>query len=73
MYSTFGKPLWITEFAAMDFSSGYSATAAEAQAFQNAVIPFLESTNMVERYSWFGLFNNWKYVFEVDFARIRNY
>lgn len=60
MYSSFGKPLWITEFAAMDFGSDYSATAAEAQAFQNAVIPFLESTNMVERYSWFGLFSNWK-------------
>lgn len=60
MYAAFGKPLWITEFAAMDFATGYSGTAAEAQAFQNAVIPWLESTNMVERYSWFGLFNNWK-------------
>lgn len=60
MYTAFGKPLWITEFAAMDFATGYSATAADAQAFQNAVIPWLESTNMVERYSWFGLFSNWK-------------
>lgn len=44
----------------MDFATGYSATAADALAFQDAVIPFLESSNMVERYSWFGLFNNWK-------------
>ncbi|KAJ9124338.1 hypothetical protein QFC22_001138 [Naganishia vaughanmartiniae] len=60
MHTAFGKPLWITEFAAMDFSTGYSATATQAQAFQNAVLPFLESSTMVERYSWFGLFDNWK-------------
>ncbi|KAI9864757.1 MAG: hypothetical protein M1824_004664 [Vezdaea acicularis] len=45
-----GKPVWITEFEG-------SGTAAQKTAFLEAVIPWLDSQDYVERYAWFGVFD----------------
>ncbi|QSZ34123.1 hypothetical protein DSL72_005711 [Monilinia vaccinii-corymbosi] len=40
------RPLWITEFQA-------SGTADEQNAFMSEVLPWLDASDMVERYAWF--------------------
>ncbi|KAM0748388.1 hypothetical protein T439DRAFT_291841 [Meredithblackwellia eburnea MCA 4105] len=50
MYSQFGKPIWITEFAG-------SGTVSEQQAFFQTIIPWMESQPFIERYSAFGAFS----------------
>lgn len=46
---------WITEFACQDFSSAdKQASLDQIVDFMNTTVTFLESTDYVERYSWFG-------------------
>ncbi|KAL7424556.1 hypothetical protein Q5752_000240 [Cryptotrichosporon argae] len=56
MYTEFGKPLWFTEWACQDYSSGAICTADEVKTFMQDVISFFESTDYVERWAWFGAF-----------------
>ncbi|TWU22708.1 glycosyl hydrolase [Bythopirellula polymerisocia] len=54
-HNTYGLPVWITEFAGMDFGTD-SYTSEELinfnAAFLDIVVPALESRSYVERYSW---------------------
>ncbi|KAK4699469.1 hypothetical protein P7C70_g6791, partial [Phenoliferia sp. Uapishka_3] len=50
MYKTFGKPIWITEFA------GYG-TVQQQQDFFNYIIPWMENQTFIERYAAFGDFS----------------
>lgn len=55
--SAFGKPLWVTEVACMEFTpqGRTMCTEAEALAFMDHVVK--EAANpayKVERYAWFG-------------------
>ncbi|MFN3168811.1 MAG: glycosyl hydrolase [Phycisphaeraceae bacterium] len=60
-YNTYGLPVWITEFAGMDWNTQYTSQQMIDfnEAFLDVVIPGLESRSYVERYSWwqFGLPN----------------
>ncbi|GAB4086889.1 hypothetical protein GCM10028784_35190 [Myceligenerans cantabricum] len=52
-----GKPLWLTEYALIDFSSGAPRFPSEAEqiAFVGGVVPMLRSLPYVERHAWFTL------------------
>jgi len=54
-HNTYGKPIWITEFAGMDWGVD-DITSEDLIAFNEAflavVIPGLESRSYVERYAW---------------------
>lgn len=51
MHSTFPQfPIWITEYADV------SDNSTEVWDFMNQTISFLDSTDWVERYAWFGFF-----------------
>ncbi len=62
-HTTYGLPVWITEFAGMDFGND-AYTSPELinfnAAFLDIVVPALESRSYVERYSWwqFGQSDN---------------
>lgn len=56
-HNTYGLPVWITEFAGLDFGDD-SVTSPELiaanAAFLDVVIPGLESRSYVNRYSWWA-------------------
>ena len=60
-WNTYGLPVWITEFAGMDWGDQYTSQQIIDfnKAFLDVVIPGLESRSYVDRYSWwqFGLRN----------------
>ncbi|MEQ8208734.1 MAG: glycosyl hydrolase, partial [Lacipirellulaceae bacterium] len=53
-YNTYGLPIWITEFAGLDFGNtvGSPELIAANAAFLEVAIPGLESRPYVNRYSW---------------------
>lgn len=51
-FAQFGKPIWITELAC-----DASHTLAEQKAYMQAVVPYLESSELVFRYAWFNAKN----------------
>jgi len=56
-YYTRGTPprqLWLTELACADAPPAGGWTVAQIQAYQQAIIPFLESQPAIFRYAWFG-------------------
>ncbi|KAK4688160.1 hypothetical protein P7C73_g1967, partial [Tremellales sp. Uapishka_1] len=57
-HTTFNKPLWITEFACNDYSSGNVCTAPEVENFMKVTIGHMRSSGSVDRWSWFGAFPN---------------
>lgn len=58
IHDTYGKPIWITEFAVSDWAARdgrknrYSTEATER--FMRTVLPELERRPYVERYAWMG-------------------
>ncbi|KAJ3124731.1 hypothetical protein HK100_011131 [Physocladia obscura] len=58
IYSTYGLPIWVTEFAPADWSASASSPAPYTQTdainFINGVIPGLNSRSYVERYAYFS-------------------
>ena len=54
IHAMYGKPVWITEFAPVDWSGGGGVTAADAYSFMQQVIPVLNSRSYVQRYAWFS-------------------
>lgn len=54
-HNTYGLPVWITEFAGLDFGNDVFTSEELINfnaAFLDIVIPGLESRNFVDRYSW---------------------
>ncbi|WWC72096.1 uncharacterized protein I206_106056 [Kwoniella pini CBS 10737] len=54
-----GKPIWLTEVACLDFSSGQKCTLQENKDFMKISINWFESIEgkkFIERWSWFGAF-----------------
>ncbi|ODN99112.1 hypothetical protein I350_07267 [Cryptococcus amylolentus CBS 6273] len=51
-----GKPIWVTEIACRDFSTGYICTADEVSTFINTAVTWFrgEGAQYVERWAWFG-------------------
>ncbi len=58
VYKTYGRPLWITEFAVGDWrakSLEQNKFPPETVArFMRAVLPALDAANFVQRYAWFS-------------------
>ncbi|WP_248959808.1 sigma-70 family RNA polymerase sigma factor [Sphaerisporangium perillae] len=57
VYKRYHKPIWLTEYALIDFSSGKSRYATDAQqaAFLTASTQMLATLPYVRRYAWFGI------------------
>lgn len=55
---TFNKPLWLTEFACIDYDTGDICTDAEVEAFQQTAIGWFrgDGASIVQRWAWFGAF-----------------
>ncbi|WP_197288606.1 sigma-70 family RNA polymerase sigma factor [Nocardia sp. NRRL S-836] len=57
VHARYGKPVWLTEYSLIDFSSGTPRypTQAELAAFARGSSAMLEGLPYVERYAWFAL------------------
>ncbi len=56
VYDRYHKPIWLTEYALIDFSNGTRfPTQAQQAAFCTASIAMLDSLPYVQRYAWFAL------------------
>jgi RNA polymerase sigma factor (sigma-70 family) len=57
VYDRYRKPVWLTEFALIDFSGGSARFPTEAQqaAFVTAAAKMLGGLSFLQRYAWFGL------------------
>ncbi|WP_083958011.1 glycosyl hydrolase [Herbidospora mongoliensis] len=56
VYDRYKKPIWLTEFALIDFSNGTRfPTEAQQAAFVTESAKMLQSLPFVERYAWFGI------------------
>jgi len=54
LFNDYGRPIWLTEFAGVDFSGNTPVAEKRAfnEVFLDTVIPGLESRAHVERYGW---------------------
>jgi hypothetical protein len=57
-HTTFGKDIWITEFACQNFSGGPQCSQSDVVNFMNVVTAFFDNTSYVKRYFWFGAMHN---------------
>nr|WSY50814.1 sigma-70 family RNA polymerase sigma factor [Streptomyces sp. NBC_00886] len=56
VYQRYHKPIWLTEYALIDFSQGTRFPSAQQQAdFVSASTEALDGLPYVQRYAWFGL------------------
>ncbi len=56
VYERYRKPIWLTEYALIDFSNGVRfPTDAQQAAFVTASTKMLASLPYVQRHAWFGL------------------
>ncbi|MEE6257254.1 sigma-70 family RNA polymerase sigma factor [Plantactinospora sonchi] len=57
VYERYRKPIWLTEFALIDFSSGQARFPSQQQqaAFVTAAAKMLGGLSYLQRYAWFGL------------------
>jgi hypothetical protein len=55
-YNRYHKPIWLTEYALINFSGGAKyPTQSQQAAFVKASTAMLDSLSYVERYAWFAL------------------
>lgn len=57
VHNRYGKPIWLTEYSLIDFSSGTARfpTSAQLAAFATNSTSMLEGLAYLERYAWFAL------------------
>ncbi|MGW5352575.1 sigma-70 family RNA polymerase sigma factor [Streptomyces sp. NPDC004031] len=56
VYNRYHKPIWLTEFALIDFSHGTRfPTDAQQAAFVTSATKMLDGLPYLQRYAWFGL------------------
>jgi len=54
-YDRYHKPIWLTEYALINFSGSPKYPTAEQQAaFESASVAMLERLSFVERHAWFA-------------------
>ncbi|KAI0721819.1 glycosyl hydrolase catalytic core-domain-containing protein [Cerioporus squamosus] len=54
-HDTFQKPVWVTEWACQNFNDGNEqCSQQDVVDFLNATQEFMDKTDWVERYAWFG-------------------
>ncbi|ODN73313.1 hypothetical protein L202_07859 [Cryptococcus amylolentus CBS 6039] len=51
-----GKPIWVTEFACVDYGTNYYCNADEVKSFMDTAIAWFrgDGADIVERWAWFG-------------------
>ncbi|KAJ9092826.1 hypothetical protein QFC21_006702 [Naganishia friedmannii] len=59
--TSFGKPVWVTEYACLDFGSNpaYICTLDETMEFNRKILAYMYNEPRVERYAAFGSFTSW--------------
>ncbi|KAJ9114793.1 hypothetical protein QFC24_007103 [Naganishia onofrii] len=59
--TSFGKPVWVTEYACLDFGSNpaYICTMDETMEFNRKILAYMYNEPRVERYAAFGSFTSW--------------
>jgi hypothetical protein len=61
VHAKFQRPIWLTEFALVNWSDGKQSADAITQAmFANRALPILEALPFLERYAWFAVLP-WRY------------
>lgn len=54
VHAEYRRPIWVTEFAYVDWRRPGAASYRKNAEFAQAAIPMLEKLNFVERYAWFA-------------------
>ncbi|EIN10357.1 hypothetical protein PUNSTDRAFT_84335 [Punctularia strigosozonata HHB-11173 SS5] len=57
-HSTFGKPIWVTEFACQNFNGGAQCSKDEVFSFMQTVTSYMESQDWVAAYFAFGVMHD---------------
>ncbi|KDQ64748.1 glycoside hydrolase family 128 protein [Jaapia argillacea MUCL 33604] len=57
-HTTFGLPIWVTEFADQNFSGGAQANQGEVDAFMTQATDFMNGQDWVHAYFWFGVMHD---------------
>ncbi|KAI0824605.1 glycosyl hydrolase catalytic core-domain-containing protein [Trametes gibbosa] len=58
-HDTFQKPLWVTEWACQNFNQpDQQCSLQDIVNFMNATQKFMDDTDWIERYAWFGAMEN---------------
>jgi hypothetical protein len=56
-HDTFQRPIWVTEWACQNFNDeDEQCSYDDIRTFLNTTQSFMDATDWVERYSWFGAF-----------------
>jgi len=58
MHTTFGRPIWVTEFACQNFSGGAQCSESQVNNFMDTVTAFMDKTDWVQKYFAFGVQHN---------------
>lgn len=61
IYALYGLPLWLTEFALVNWSTNTYPTESQQASFATAATSMLETLSYVQRYAWFALPVNQSY------------
>ncbi|MGH7438074.1 MAG: glycosyl hydrolase [Polyangiaceae bacterium] len=54
-YATFGKPIWLTEYAMLSWDGAPPANAQEEAAFASKSTAMMDTLPFVEKYSWYAM------------------
>ncbi|KAH8116245.1 hypothetical protein DFH11DRAFT_1474712, partial [Phellopilus nigrolimitatus] len=54
-HNTFQLPIWVTEWACQNFNGGAQCSEGGVIAFLNQTQAFMDATDWVERYAWYGV------------------
>ncbi|KAK7050466.1 Glyco-hydro-cc domain-containing protein [Favolaschia claudopus] len=65
-HDTFQRPIWVTEWACQNFNNGPQCTAPQVAQLLEQTQGFMDSTDWVERYSWFGIMRDLQGVNTLD-------
>ncbi|KAL5531485.1 hypothetical protein ACEPAG_4362 [Sanghuangporus baumii] len=57
-HDTFQLPIWVTEWADHNFNGDDQPSFEEVVAFLNQTQGFMDATDWIERYAWFGVMEN---------------
>jgi len=72
-HNTFNRTLWVTEWACQNFNNASAQCSQEAvNEFMNQTQSFMDKTEWVERYAWFGAMRNLSDVNEANALMDKN-
>jgi hypothetical protein len=57
-HNTFQRPIWVTEWACQNYNGGSQCSSDDVVLFLNATQSYMDSSDFVERYSYFGAMEN---------------